>query len=135
MKQLKIATWNVNSIKVRINHVLSFIKDNNIDVILLQETKSEDKNFPHEDFKNAGYYSECYGQKTYNGVAIISKNELHNVVYGIPDFPDENQKRVIGATIIHHDAKIKIIFRVCTSRRTCHFGQISVQIKLAKKLQ
>ena len=95
---MKIATWNVNSLKVRLPHLLEWLAANPVDVVCLQETKSEDKNFPAAELQQAGYNAVFSGQKTYNGVAIISCQPISNVQCGIPDFEDE-QKRVIAATI------------------------------------
>src|SRR5512141_2191282 len=95
---MKLATWNVNSLKVRLPHLLGWLAANPVDVVCLQETKSEDKNFPAAELQQAGYNAVCSGQKTYNGVAIISRQPISNVQCGIPDFEDE-QKRVIAATI------------------------------------
>ncbi|MBU1214436.1 MAG: exodeoxyribonuclease III [Gammaproteobacteria bacterium] len=95
---MKIATWNVNSLKVRLPHLLDWLAANPVDVVCLQETKSEDKNFPLVEIEAAGYHCVFSGQKTYNGVAIISRDAIGDVQYGIPDFEDE-QKRVIAATI------------------------------------
>ncbi|MCH9799477.1 MAG: exodeoxyribonuclease III [Betaproteobacteria bacterium] len=95
---MKLATWNVNSLNVRLPHVLDWLAENPIDVLCLQETKQEDAKFPYEDLKNAGYHAIHSGQKTYNGVAILSTHEMTDVVHGIADFEDE-QKRVISATI------------------------------------
>lgn len=95
---MKLATWNVNSLNVRLPHVLDWLKENPIEVLCLQETKQEDIKFPYDELKAAGYYAVHSGQKTYNGVAILSTHELTNVVHGIPGFDDE-QKRVISATI------------------------------------
>ncbi len=95
---MKLATWNVNSLNVRLPHVLDWLKENPIDVLCLQETKQEDSKFPYEDLKNAGYNAIHNGQKTYNGVAILSPHEMLYVKHGIDDYDDE-QKRVISATI------------------------------------
>ncbi len=95
---MKIATWNVNSLKVRLPHLLEWLAANPVDVVCLQETKSEDKNFPAAELQQAGYHAVFSGQKTYNGVAIISRLPISNVQCGIPGFEDE-QKRVIAATI------------------------------------
>ena len=95
---MKLATWNVNSLNVRLPHVLDWLAENSIDVLCLQETKQEDAKFHYEDLKNAGYHAIHSGQKTYNGVAILSTHEMTDVVHGIADFEDE-QKRVISATI------------------------------------
>lgn len=95
---MKIATWNVNSLKVRLPHVLDWLAVNQPDVLCLQETKTEDANFPAGELQQAGYRVIFSGQKTYNGVAILSKAEPQEVVAGIPGFADE-QKRVLAATI------------------------------------
>lgn len=95
---MKIATWNVNSLKVRLPHLLEWLVANPIDVVCLQETKQQDSDFPHSELLTAGYHSAYIGQKTYNGVAILSRVPLCDVQYGIPDFADE-QKRVIAATV------------------------------------
>ena len=97
-KPFKLATWNVNSLNVRLPHVLDWLRDNPIDVLCLQETKQVDSKFPYEDLKNAGYNAIHNGQKTYNGVAILSQYEMTDVEHGIAGFDDE-QKRVISATI------------------------------------
>lgn len=95
---MKIASWNVNSLNVRLPHVLEWLKLFQPDVLVLQETKQEDSKFPQADIEAAGYHVAFDGQKTYNGVAILSKTEMTDVQKGIPEFADE-QKRVIAATI------------------------------------
>ncbi len=95
---MQLATWNVNSLNVRLPHVLDWLRDNPIDVLCLQETKQEDSKFPYDDLKNAGYQAFHFGQKTYNGVAILSRHAMSDVEYGITGFEDE-QRRVISATI------------------------------------
>jgi len=94
---MKLATWNVNSLKVRLPHVLDWLSENPVDVLCLQEIKQQDADFPHAELEAAGYHSAFSGQKTYNGVAILSRELGHDVQMGIPDFSDE-QKRVIVAT-------------------------------------
>jgi len=95
---MKIATWNVNSLKVRLPHLLDWLAANPIDVVCLQETKTEDKNFPLAEIEAAGYQVAFSGQKTYNGVAILSRDAISDVQFGIPNLDDE-QKRVIAATV------------------------------------
>ena len=95
---MKLATWNVNSLKVRLPHLLEWLHANPVDVVCLQETKQQDADFPQAELQAAGYYSAFSGQKTYNGVAILSRTPISDVLFGIPDFVDE-QKRVIAATI------------------------------------
>jgi exodeoxyribonuclease-3 len=95
---MKLATWNVNSLKVRLPHVLEWLAANPIDVLCLQETKLTDDKFPIAALEAAGYQVAFTGQKTYNGVAILSKHPMSEVVKNIPSFEDE-QQRVIAATI------------------------------------
>jgi exodeoxyribonuclease III len=94
---MKLATWNVNSLKVRLPHVLDWLAANPVDVLCLQETKQQDRDFPQAALQAAGYRSIFSGQKTYNGVAILSRAPATDVQMGIPDHGDE-QKRVIAAT-------------------------------------
>ena len=95
---MKIVTWNVNSLKVRLEQVLNWLDEHQPDALCLQETKTEDVNFPLLELQQAGYQVVFSGQKTYNGVAIISKGEASDVQYGLPNFEDP-QKRLIAATI------------------------------------
>jgi len=94
---MKIATWNVNSLKVRLPQVIDWLRTNQPDMLCLQETKLTDENFPAAEIAAVGYQSVFTGQKTYNGVAILSKQQGNEVITGIPGFADE-QKRVIAAT-------------------------------------
>ena len=94
---MKLATWNVNSLKVRLPHVLDWLAANPVDVLCLQETKQQDSDFPQAALQEAGYHSVFSGQKTYNGVAILSSTPGQDVQHGIPDHGDD-QKRVIAAT-------------------------------------
>lgn len=93
-----IATWNVNSLKVRLPHLLEWLAQRRPDVVCLQETKLEDPKFPAAELATAGYQAVWSGQKTYNGVAILSRLPIADSQAGIPGFDDE-QKRVITATI------------------------------------
>jgi len=93
----RLATWNVNSLKVRLPHLLDWLREAEPDVVCLQETKTEDAKFPAAELQAAGYRAAFSGQKTYNGVAILARGELADVQQGIPDFADE-MKRVIAAT-------------------------------------
>jgi len=93
-----IASWNVNSLKVRLPHLLDWLSQRQPDVVCLQETKTEDAKFPLADIEAAGYQVAYSGQKTYNGVAILSRHAICDAQPGIPDFEDE-QKRVLAATV------------------------------------
>jgi exodeoxyribonuclease-3 len=95
---MKLATWNVNSLKVRLPHVLQWLADNPVDVLCIQETKLTDDKFPVAEIEAAGYHAAFTGQKTYNGVAILSKHPISEVVKNNPLFEDE-QQRIIAATI------------------------------------
>jgi exodeoxyribonuclease-3 len=95
---LRLATWNVNSLKVRLGHLLDWLAEAKPDVACLQETKTEDANFPVAELRAAGYESVYCGQKAYNGVAILSRLPISDVAYGIPDFADD-PKRCIHATV------------------------------------
>jgi len=95
---MKLATWNVNSLKVRLPHVLEWLARQQPDVLCLQETKLEDSKFPVDALREAGYLSVFSGQKTYNGVAILSRGAATDVTTGIP-LPDDEQKRGLAVTI------------------------------------
>ena len=94
---MKIATWNVNSLRVRLPHVLDWIKTEQPDILALQETKMEDKDFPAADIEAAGYKAIYSGQKTYNGVAILSRHAGSDMFTDIPGL-DDPQRRVLCAT-------------------------------------
>jgi exodeoxyribonuclease-3 len=92
------ATWNVNSLRVRMPQLTAWLGANPVEVIALQETKSTDADFPLRDVEALGYHVAFSGQKTYNGVATLSKAPLENLVTGLPGFADE-QKRLLAASI------------------------------------
>ena len=94
---------------MRLPHVLDWLRDNPIDVLCLQETKQEDSKFPYEDLKAAGYSAIHNGQKTYNGVAILSRHAMTDIEYGIAGFEDE-LRRVISATI--HGIRVVCVYIV-----------------------
>lgn len=95
---MKLATWNVNSLKVRLPQVLDWLATNNPDVLVLQEIKQLTEAFPADALAEAGYLSLASGQKTYNGVAVVSKQQLLDPVTDIPGFEDP-QRRVLATTI------------------------------------
>lgn len=95
---MKLATWNVNSLKVRLPQVLAWAEKHRPDALCLQETKLEDAKFPHPEIAAAGYQVLCSGQKTYNGVAILSRIAGSDCATAIADYEDV-QKRVIAATV------------------------------------
>ncbi len=95
---LKLASWNVNSLKIRLDQVLTWVESAAIDILAMQETKLVDVNFPKEIFTERGYQVIYAGQKSYNGVAIISRYPITDVVTDIPDL-DDPQRRILIATI------------------------------------
>jgi exodeoxyribonuclease-3 len=95
---VRLASWNVNSLRVRLPHLLDWLRDAQPDVACLQETKTEDASFPVAELRNAGYHAVFSGQRSYNGVAILSKSEIQDVAHGLPHFADE-LKRVIAGTV------------------------------------
>ena len=96
---MKLATWNVNSINVRLEHTLGWLKMTGTDVLCLQETKAVDENFPEDAFAEIGYNSVFMGEKSYNGVAILAKHEISNVQKNFPDDKADAPKRFIAADI------------------------------------
>jgi exodeoxyribonuclease-3 len=96
---MRIATWNVNSLRVRLEIVIDWLSHDGPDVVCLQETKATDDVFPVEPLAAAGYEAVFTGQKTYNGVAILSRLPLTHVVWALPDAPGEDEKRFIAATV------------------------------------
>jgi len=96
---MKIATWNVNSIKARLPNVLEWLDDAQPDVALLQEIKTVDDGFPAMEIEERGYNCAVHGQKSYNGVAILSKHPLEDVVCGLPGNTDDDQARYIEAWV------------------------------------
>jgi exodeoxyribonuclease-3 len=96
---MKIATWNVNSIKARKERLLAWLAQHAPDVLCLQELKVEDASFPHDELRQAGYHAVVHGQKTYNGVAILSRRAPEHVRIGLDDGVDDPQARSVGAVI------------------------------------
>ena len=95
---MRIATWNVNSLRVRMPHLKDWLAANPMEVVALQETKLADPEFPRAELEELGLHVAFSGQRTYNGVALLARAELGDVVAGIPGFEDE-QRRVLAATI------------------------------------
>ena len=105
---MKISSWNVNSVRARITNVLNYLKNSKPDILLIQEIKTEEKNFPFSDFKNLGYESNVFGQKSYNGVAFLSKKNINKI--NIKFFKDKNnQARIIVGDIKNQTKVIKLI--------------------------
>ncbi len=93
---MKVATWNVNSIRARLPRVVSWLEQHQPDLLCMQETKTVDESFPRKEIEGLGYHLEAFGQKTYNGVAIASRVVPGAVVRGLPDDPPDADRRLIG---------------------------------------
>ena len=105
---MKIISWNVNSVRARIENILDYIKDSNPDILFLQEIKTQNENFPSNIFKDCGYHSYVFGQKSYNGVAFLSKSKIENFSNNF--IKDKlKQSRVITGEIFIKKKKTKLI--------------------------
>ena len=103
-----ISSWNVNSVRARISNIQEYLKKFNPDILMMQEIKTQDETYPYDDMSKLKYKNYVFGQKSYNGVAILSKKEIDNVEKDI--FKDKNkQSRIITAEIKHKSKKIKLI--------------------------
>ena len=105
---MKIATWNVNSLAVRLPQVLDWLTTNPVDVLCLQELKLSDDKYPLKELEAVGYHSAVFGQKTYNGVSILSRTPAHDVEKNIRGFSDE-QSRVIAATLDTPGGELRVV--------------------------
>ncbi len=125
---MQIATWNINSLNVRLPQVLEWLAANPVDALGLQELKLVDEKFPFDALQEIGYHAAAFGQKTYNGVAILSRTPLRDVVRNIPGHTDE-QARVIAATLDTPGGPLRLL--------NCYFvnGQEPGSEKFAYKLQ
>lgn len=121
---MKLAAWNVNSIKARLGHLIAWLGEARPDVLCLQELKTEDAKFPLAEIEQAGYRAVYSGQKTYNGVAILSRHPIEAQVAGMPGF-DDDHKRVIAATT----AGVRVVCVYCPN------GQAVGSEKYAYKLR
>lgn len=99
MTKVKLATWNVNSIRARLPVVLKFLEENKPDIVLIQELKARDEDFPKSEIENLNYNIVFKGQKSYNGVAIFSKFPISDVIYSLPTFKEDIQARYIEGWI------------------------------------
>lgn len=99
MSLTRIATWNVNSINIRLEQLIDWLKKTGIEVVCLQETKCTDDNFPLAAIEEAGYRAEFFGEKSYNGVSVLSKYPITGVQKNFPDDPPDAPRRLIAATV------------------------------------
>ncbi len=106
---MKIATWNINGIKARIDNVLSWLDESQPDIACLQEIKSEDEPFPREPIENLGYKVETHGQKGFNGVALLSKSGFDEVNRGLPGDDDDPQARFIEGVLSTASGVLRVV--------------------------
>ena len=125
---MKIATWNVNSLKVRLQQVLDWLAANPVDVLCLQELKLEQDKFPIDAVRQAGYHAAWAGQKTYNGVAILSREPAAAIRVNIPDFED-HQQRVISATLPFNGENIRVISAYCPNGQSVGSDKYDYKLK------
>ena len=105
---MKISSWNVNSVRARIQNIINYIKESKIDILLIQEIKTIEETFPFNEFRDLGYRSYVFGQKSYNGVAIISKKEINKIdLQFLKD--KKKQSRIITGSIKNKSNNIDII--------------------------
>ena len=109
---MQLATWNVNSLKVRLPQVLAWLEANPVDALCLQELKLDHEKFPLEAFTEIGYHAGWAGQKTYNGVAVISREPGQDIIRNIPGFED-HQQRVLATTLPYGSETIRVISAYC----------------------
>ncbi len=105
---MKIATWNVNSIKARLENAERWLKEFQPDVVCMQEIKCIDENFPSQVFEDLGYNVAVHGQKTYNGVALLSKTPMEDILIGLPGDESDDHARFIEATITTEGAPVRV---------------------------
>ena len=105
---MKISSWNVNSVRARIDNIKKYIEKNSPDLLLLQEIKTLDETFPYDEFKKIGYISYVHGQKSYNGVSILSKKKIDKINTILPG-DKIKQSRLISAKIKLRNKNIELI--------------------------
>lgn len=125
---MKLATWNVNSLKVRLPQVLDWLSNNPVDALCLQELKLEQDKFPLDAIQRAGYQAVWAGQKTYNGVAILSREPATAVSVNIPGFED-HQQRVIAATLPFNGDHVRIICAYCPNGQAVGSDKYDYKLK------
>jgi len=106
---MKIVSWNVNSVRARLPLLLSWLEEISPDVVLLQETKVIDEQFPYEPIEDLGYNIAVCGQKSYNGVAILSKFPIEDIITSLPTYPENEQARYIEAVVMNGEKTVRVV--------------------------
>jgi len=131
---MKLATWNVNSLRVRLPQVLAWLKDNPVDALCLQELKLADEHFPLEAFTEIGYHAVWAGQKTYNGVAIISSQAGDDTHRNLPTLEDP-QQRVIATTLPSAAGPLRVISAYCPNGQSVGSDKYEYKLKWFQHLR
>lgn len=134
---MKIASWNVNSVKARLPRLVEYLQEEGPDVLCLQELKTVDEQFPREEIEALGYHVETHGQKTYNGVAILSRHPMEDILRRLPDNDEDEQARYMEATI--KGVRVAAIYLpngnpVDTEKFPYKLGWMDLLIRRAQKL-
>ncbi|MCG8492715.1 MAG: exodeoxyribonuclease III, partial [Sneathiellales bacterium] len=134
---MKIASWNVNSVKARLPRLVEYLQEEGPDVLCLQELKTVDEQFPREEIEALGYHVETHGQKSYNGVAILSKHPMNDILRRLPENDEDEQARYMEATI--KGVRVASIYLpngnpIDTEKFPYKLGWMDLLIKRAKKL-
>ncbi|MGB6106171.1 MAG: exodeoxyribonuclease III [Pusillimonas sp.] len=130
---MKLATWNINSLKVRLPQVLDWLETSPVDALCLQELKLANDKFPLEAFTEAGYQASWAGQKTYNGVAVITKAECGDIQRNLPDF-DDHQQRIIAVTLPSPIGDVRVISAYCPNGQAVGSDKYEYKLKWFKAL-
>lgn len=131
---MKLATWNVNSLKVRLPQVLEWLEANRVSALCLQELKLADDKFPLDAFREIGYQAQWAGQKTYNGVAIIAPMECLEVQRNIPGF-DDHQQRIIATTLSCPAGDIRVISAYCPNGQSLDSDKYEYKLRWFQALR
>lgn len=126
-----VATWNVNSVRARLPRVLAWLDKARPDVACLQETKVVDGDFPAGEIAALGYDSQIFGQKTYNGVAILARHPISDVVRGLPDDPPDAERRVLAATI----GSVRIVNLYCPNGQAVGSDKYAFKLDWFRRLR
>lgn len=132
---MKVATWNINGVKARIESALTYLRQESPDVICLQEIKSVDENFPTGDFEDLGYNVAVHGQKGFNGVAILSKLPFDDVTRRLPGDHDDEQARYIEAIVSVPSGALKVISLYAPNGNPIGTEKFSYKLAWLKRLE
>lgn len=131
---MKLATWNINSLKVRLPQVLEWLEQNRVSALCLQELKLADDKFPLDAFREIGYQAQWAGQKTYNGVAVIAPEECLEVQRNIPGF-DDHQQRIIATNLSSPIGDIRVISAYCPNGQSLDSDKYQYKLKWFEALR